>query len=495
MRETRETGANWKLLPAALLVVAAAVLSGGDQALAAESITSPDTLGDVGAHTSLALDASGNPVVSYYDVTNGNLKVMHCNDRNCSGGGESITAANTAGDVGWSVSQVLDASGNPVVSYYDVTNGNLKVLHCSNPNCSSGNSITSPDTAGDVGVHTSLALDAFGRPVVSYLDVTNGKLKVLHCGNSNCSSGNSITSPDTAESVGWFTSLALDTLGNPVISYYDAGILNLKVLHCGNPRCTGGNSITSPDTGGTVGLYTSLALDSSGKPVVSYYDGTNSALKVLHCGNANCTSGNSITSPDTAGNVGHYTSLALDASGKPVVSYYRFDTGDLKLLQCGDANCTGGNSITSPDTAGTVGSFASLALDSSGYPVVSYYDSTNGNLKLLHCNDRLCSADKDTDGDLLLDPFEAAMRQCPSSTDADSDDDLLSDGVEAYVGSNLCANDTDRDGLLDGLELYLSIPRGGTCPSLLDRDSDGDGWRDGQEQALGTNTCSRLSHP
>ncbi len=101
----------------------------------------------------------------------------------------------------------------------------------------------------------------------------------------------------------------------------------------------------------------------------------------------------------------------------------------------------------------------------------------------------------DTDGDMLPDSFEAALRQCPSSEDPDSDDDLLWDGVEVYIGSNVCANDTDRDGMTDGLELYLSIARGGSCPSLMDRDSDGDGWRDGQERSRGTNYCSRLSHP
>ena len=342
---------------------------------------------------SLALDASGNPVVSYQELVtlppfDLDLKVLHCGDPTCTSG-NTITAPDTEGLVGGYSSLELDAAGNPVVSYFDAgpdaADGDLNVLHCGNPTCTSGNSISAPDTAGFVGTWTSLALDDVGNPVVSYVDQTNGGIKVLHCGNPDCTDGNTIASVDSGERA-VMTSLVLDNVGNPVVAYSLSG--PLRVLRCGNPNCTAGNTIT---TVAFSGLWPSLVLDAVDRPIISYGDTGSQQLKVLHCGNPACTAGNSLTAPDAIGINGGSTSIELDGAGNPVISYQgTLDPAEdpfLKVLHCGNPTCTAGNSIASPDS---IKGPTSLALSANGNPIVAYV-GTNGDLRLLHCGDPSCA--------------------------------------------------------------------------------------------------------
>ena len=82
-----------------------------------------DAGGDVGQYTSLRLDGQGNPNISYYDVTNGDLKYAS----KSSGGVWTIENVTQPGyNVGRYTSLDLDALGYPHISYYDLTNHDLK---------------------------------------------------------------------------------------------------------------------------------------------------------------------------------------------------------------------------------------------------------------------------------------------------------------------------------------------------------------------------------
>ena len=145
------------------------------------------------------------------------------------------------------------------------------------------------------GSDTSIVIGADGLGLISYYDVANTALKLLHCGNLLCNSGNTITSVDSAGTVGINAAIAIGADGLAMVSYYDTTNQNLKALHCGNLACNSGNISTTLDmpddawSGSDDGAYTSIALGGDGLMLISYYSVTWSALKVFHCSNVTCT--------------------------------------------------------------------------------------------------------------------------------------------------------------------------------------------------------------
>lgn len=314
------------------------------------SIQTIDSAGVVGVGISLALDEAGNPHVSYIvDVWTPKYAAWH-------GTSWSFDQPNPYpfGLGADQTSLALDSAGNPRLSY-NRANGYEYASYDG-----SSWSHTDFDERCDSmpGSTASLVLDSADNPRISYYDgdlvsPTPRDLKYAAWTGSSWS----IQTVDSAGSVGYYNSLAVDSVDNPCISYSSSGGLRYAAWN--------GSAWDIQTIGG--GSEPSLALDSADTPHIGYYDATSGDLKYAFW----TGSAWDIQTVDSAGDVGQAPSLALDADGNPHISYYEeinsYLEGNLKYAAWDGSSWT----IQTVDT-GAVGADSSLALDSDGNAYIAY---------------------------------------------------------------------------------------------------------------------------
>jgi RHS repeat-associated protein len=317
-----------------------------------------DSSGDVGYRTSLKLDSSGNPHISYFDSTNSAFKYA-TKSPGTAWSIQTVESFASTTEVKYT-SLALDNSGNPHISYSVNTRVPLKYAKWTGTAWSI--QVVDPWYAENI----SIALDSSGNPHISYYYINgNDDLRYAKWTSTTWD----IQTVDSTGNVGRYPSIAIDISGNPHISYL---VNNGALKYVKKTGSTWGTPVTVDSTASMNG-NTSIALDSSGNPHISYYDDTSADLKYAKW----TGSAWAIQTVDSAGYVGFYNSLALDSAGRPRIAYSDNTNGNLKY-----ASWTGSSwDIQVLDSAGNVGDYTSLALDSSGNPHISYYDSTSGDLR------------------------------------------------------------------------------------------------------------------
>lgn len=228
---------------------------------------------DVGSESSSVL-IQGYPAAVYYDAGNGRLKYrIALADATMTGGGawtEQIVDDGGDGpggtEVGRYPSMVALASGRPGAAYFDSTNGDLKWAFATTDDGTGGAwTAVSVETAGTVGEYCSAALVS-GNPAISYYDRSNGQLMFVRAASADGSSwGAPVTvddggdGPGGAEVSGTFTSLEIVN-GNPAIAYHD--VTNGTLIYVRATDASGaawGTPVTADAAPGSVtGEFTSL---------------------------------------------------------------------------------------------------------------------------------------------------------------------------------------------------------------------------------------------
>ena len=307
----------------------------------------PGSVGGVGM-TSLALDATYNVHISYYDNINKNLYYA-TNEATA----WSISAIDS--NVYGSPSIAVDASNKVHISY--TGDGVYSLKYATNI---SGSWVISTVDDYWAGLFSSLAIDSFGNAHISYYDYQNGNLKYA----TNLSGLWETSTIDTGY-VGKSTSIALDSKGKVHISYYDVQNGDLKFATNANDIW----EISTLDSTGDVGQSPSLAIDSEDKVHISYYDATNRQLK--YATNATGTWVTSIIHGGVSAGTGWNSSLTLDNAGHIHISYN--DWGYQNLRYATNASGAWKLYLIAPGGSG----LSSIKLDSSGWAHLSSHQSTN----------------------------------------------------------------------------------------------------------------------
>jgi hypothetical protein len=290
---------------------------------------------DVGQYSSLAIAGDGNPVVSYFDATSFDLKIAHCKHPTCLDGLAGPPDVNTpvsTGFVGLESSLAVGADGNPVVAYWDANTSPAKLylLKCNDVACAPGGDQANPvaPIAGGANLHASVAIGTDDNPVISYYLTGENVLKVAHCNDPACAGNNETVTTVDPSNAGHFSAIAIGSDGNPVVVYLRGP--GMGFAHCTDSSCTGAQLTTIV---ANHGAYQDVVIGSDGYPTIAYYDDAAGGLmKVMHCNDLACSGGNEQLSTVEGLGFASFVSAAIGIDGLPVVAYSAgFLDTDLKV--------------------------------------------------------------------------------------------------------------------------------------------------------------------
>ncbi|MDP2632263.1 MAG: hypothetical protein Q8P25_00880 [Candidatus Curtissbacteria bacterium] len=171
-----------------------------------DTIQTIDGTGSAGLDgISLAIGSDGFSRIAYYDFFSSGdfLKFVRCTNVSCStnSGLTRIERVSSGADIRLFASLRLDAADIPRISYYydnqdastSGTVGDLKFLVCGNTDCTSGNNFQTLDSANNTGQYSSMFCLSVTDCKISYYQVTNGDLRFIDCETATCSGGSKST--------------------------------------------------------------------------------------------------------------------------------------------------------------------------------------------------------------------------------------------------------------------------------------------------------------
>jgi hypothetical protein len=323
-----------------------------------------------GKDNAIIVGSDGLPLIVFHEPVTNTLRVAHCSDVACTG--QTVSTIDTVGG-NPDPSITIGQDGFGLMSYYSAVESDLYVAHCEDVTCSTA-TVIPLRTLGDVGRYSSIAVGSDGLGLISYFDALGSELHVVHCANIACTSADSGERLDTAG--GGHTSLTIGADGLGLISY--EAFASMRVAHCSNVLCSAA-TVTAHVQSGASATGTSVTIVDNSFGLIVFTD-NDGRLWTAPCASFTCTSVLSQFVIDNSETVLlQVPSVTTGLDGYGLISYSA--ASKLNVAHCTNVPCSSAT-IRPVDTA--TPSSTSITIGSDGFPIVTYDDTTSGNLKVAH---------------------------------------------------------------------------------------------------------------
>ncbi len=341
-----------------------------------------------GNYVQMEMGGDQLPRLVFYDSTLDQIKYLRCLSTDCQSyhfrvlddGGETNL------DVGAYIGTALGPDNLLRIVYQDVTSTAVVFIRCLDDNCAKINK-TVAWGEDDSGYWNDIAIRDDGTAVIVTKNNTTADLELIACQDIDCTiKTNHILETGTAT----YADIALDNLDRPRI-VYQLTSTDLAFIACDDRDCLNFSKATL-DTVGNSGYYPKIALGYNTQyPYIASYDATTTDILYTQCTTVDCSVYTSTNLDVSANTYGSWLDLILGSADNPIMSYYDTTGANLRVLVCADITCAA-TTITALDSTGDVGAYSSLGLINYNYPVIAYYGTTNTEVKLATCTLATCAS-------------------------------------------------------------------------------------------------------
>ena len=347
---------------------------------------------------SIEMDGEGNFVITWHDYRNGNPDI-YAQRYDSSGIAQGINFK-VNDDPGTSSqyypSIAMDNSGNFVITWQDYRNGNYDIYaqRYDSVGIAQGINFKVNDDAGTKAQYTpSIVMGTMGNFVITWQDSRNGTFNPDIYAQMYDSLGviqgtNFKVNDDPGTSSQYYPSIAMDNSGNFVITWQDYRNGNYDIY--AQRYNTGGvaqgtNFKVNDDAGTNLQDAPSIAMDNAGKFAIVWEDRRNGNYDIYvqrYNPDGSGEGANLIVNNDTASSYQFYPSIAMNNASKFIITWYDYRNinPDIYAQRYNPNGIPiGANFMVNDDTNATGQEYPSIGINNTGKFVITWHNYRNGN--------------------------------------------------------------------------------------------------------------------